>query len=208
MLDRVRIRTLREAGHTLAEIAAVVGVSRSTVQRVVKEPVITSVESAPTPRSRGIGRPSKVELFRSQVERILSEEPSLPTVEVLHRLRGLGYEGGKSAVYDLVRKIRPRKREAPEVRFEGLPGEFSQHDFGRVKVTYADASYETVHFFASRLKYSRWTHVVTVPNETVEPLVRSLLSAFASFGGVPLRVVFEYVPRNIFELMWPSTLCG
>jgi transposase len=132
-----------------------------------------------------------VEALRSEVERILEQEPSLPTVEVLSRLRSLGYAGGKSAVYDLVRFVRPKKSQGPEVRFEGVPGEFSQHDFGSVKVAYADGSVEKIHFFASRLKYSRWTHVVTVPNEKVEPLIRALLKAFESFGGVPLRAVFD-----------------
>ncbi|MFQ5479577.1 MAG: IS21 family transposase, partial [Candidatus Binatia bacterium] len=109
---------------------------------------------------------------------------------------GFGYTGGKSAVYELVKAIRPPKTESPEVRFEGVPGEFSQHDFGSVRVTYADGSDEKIHFFASRLKYSRWTHVVTVPNEKVEPLIRSLLQAFESFGGVPLRAVFDN-PKTI-----------
>jgi transposase len=196
MLDRVRIWTLREAGHTLAEIAAIVGVGKRSVQRVLKEPPVISAASAPTPTSRGVGRPSGVEAYRGHVEQIVGEEPSLPTVEILSRLRGLGYTGGKSAVYDLVKSMRPTKTRAPEVRFEGVPGEFSQHDFGSVRVTYADGTGEKIHFFASRLKYSRWTHVVTVPNEKVEPLIRALLAAFESFGGVPLRAVFDN-PKTI-----------
>ena len=210
MLDRVRIRTLREAGHTLEEIAAVVGVGKRSVQNVLKEPPIRCPESAPTPGSRGVGRPSTVEVYQDHVERILKEEPALPTVEILSRLRGLGYNGGKSAVYELVKAIRPPKTESPEVRFEGVPGEFSQHDFGSVRVNYADGSSAKVHFFASRLKYSRWTHVVTVPNEKVEPLIRSLLLAFESFGGVPLRAVFDnpktiVINRTKGAIEWNST---
>jgi transposase len=196
MLDRVRIWTLRQAGQTLDEIAAAVGVGKSSVQRILKEEPITTPESAPTPRSRRIGRPSRVEGLRGDVERILASEPSLPTVEVLSRLGSLGYTGGKSAVYELVRAIRPRKEQGPEVRFEGVPGEFSQHDFGSVNVTYADGSPEKIHFFASRLKYSRWTHVVAVPDEKVESLIRALLASFESFGGVPLRAVFDN-PKTI-----------
>lgn len=191
MLDRVRIRALREAGHTLVEIASMVGVGRRSVQRVLKEPPIVDVASAPTGKSRGIGRPSRVSAFRGQVEEIFKEDPSLPTVEILSRLRAVGYSGGKSAIYDLVRDIRPPAAAVPEVRFEGVPGEFSQHDFGSVRVAYADGTSEKVHFFASRLKYSRWTHVAIVENERVEPLIRSLLLAFESFGGVPLRCVFD-----------------
>ena len=75
---------------------------------------------------------------------------------------------------------------------------------------YADGSNEKVHFFASRLKYSRWTHVVTVPNEKVEPLVRALLAAFESFGGVPLRAVFDnpktiVINRSQGRIEWNDT---
>ena len=59
MLDRVRIRTFREVGHTLEEIAATVGVGKRSVQRVLKEPAIKTPESAPTAGSRGVGRPEK-----------------------------------------------------------------------------------------------------------------------------------------------------
>jgi len=196
MLNRVKIWALRQAGHTLEEIAAAVGVGKRSVQRILKEPPITSPESAPTPESRRIGRPSRIEVFQGDVERILEAEPSLPTVEVLSRLRSLGYAGGKSAVYELVRSVRPRNGPGPEVRFEGVPGEFSQHDFGSVNVTYADGTGEKIHFFASRLKYSRWTHVAIVPDEKVESLIRGLLKAFESFGGVPLRAVFDN-PKTI-----------
>jgi hypothetical protein len=38
--------------------------------------------------------------------------------------------------------------------FAYAPGEFSQHDFGHVDVTFVDGRKKRVHFFASRLKYS------------------------------------------------------
>lgn len=38
MSDRVRIWTLREAGHTWGEIAVLVGVEKRSVQRILNEP--------------------------------------------------------------------------------------------------------------------------------------------------------------------------
>ena len=187
MLDRVRIRTLREAGHTLEEIATAVGVGKRSVQRILKEPPITDVASALTPRSQGIGRPSRVARFRGEVDRILEAEPSLPTIEVLSRLRGMGYAGGKSALYELVKLVRPAKPTAPEVRFEGVPGEFSQHDFGSVRVGYADGTSEKIRFFASRLKYSRWTHVALVPSEKVEPVMSKYSSDSQALAAEVIR---------------------
>jgi hypothetical protein len=77
------------------------------------------------------------------------------------------------------------------VRFEGVAGEFAQFDFGQASVRLTDGTRRPVHFAAYRLKYSRTIHVVVVPSERVEPLIRSLLDSFAATGGVPLRVVFD-----------------
>jgi hypothetical protein len=85
-------------------------------------------------------------------------------------------------------------------RFEGLPGEFSQHDFGQVDVRFLDGHEERIHFFASRLKYSRWTEVSVVPNEQVESLVRALVDHFSAMGGIPLLAVFDR-PKTI-ALTW------
>jgi hypothetical protein len=84
------------------------------------------------------------------------------------------------------------------VRFEGLPGEFSQHDFGHVDVTFVDGRKKRVHFFASRLKYSRFVAVSLVENERVETIVRNLARHFVAFGGLPLMAVFDR-PRTIVK---------
>jgi hypothetical protein len=88
----------------------------------------------------------------------------------------------------------------PLVRFEGLPGEFSQHDFGEVKVEFRDGASQRIHFFASRLKYSRWVRVSVVADEAVESLVRTLAEHLASWGGRPLLCVFDR-PKTI-ALKW------
>ena len=82
------------------------------------------------------------------------------------------------------------------VRFEGSPGEFSRRDFGEVWVTSLDGREEKVHFFASRLKYSRWAEVSLVPDERVETLVRALVAHLAAFGGIPLVTGFDH-PKTI-----------
>ena len=210
MLERLRVRTLVEAGHSQEQAAHLVGVSLSSVQRILREPRIESAPCGPTPKSRRVGRPSKVAAFGSLVAEILEAEPSLPSVEVLHRLRCAGYDGGKSAVYSLVRRLRPCRACPPMVRFEGLAGEFSQHDFGSVTVAYMDGSKERLRFFVSRLKYSRWSDVRLVPDEKVEALVRALLAAFEAWDGVPLRSVFDN-PKTIVlgrrdgRIEWNST---
>ena len=189
-MTRHRVQVLRAAGMTFEQVVAKTGVSQSSVQRIEREPAIEMPADLPLARERGVGRPSVVEAWRERLAAVLAAEPELKTVEILHRMREQGYGGGKTVLYELARELRP-KRTAPLVRFEGVPGEFSQHDFGQVIVRYPSGGQERLHFFASRLKYSRWVDVRLVADEGVESLVRSLLAGFESFGGVPLVAVFD-----------------
>lgn len=105
----------------------------------------------------------------------LGEERHLPSLELLRRSQEQGYTGGKSAIYELIRRLRPVE-VVPLVRFEGVPGKFSQHDFGQVDVRYRAGGGERIRFFASRLKWSRFVHVILGPDEREETLIRGLLA--------------------------------
>jgi transposase len=199
MLKRHEVQVLRRAGHTWKEIAALSGVSVRTVRRVAAESEITTIDNAAERARRLVGRPSKADAYREVLTAALAEEPTLRSVELLHRARQAGYTGGKSAIYTLAQTLRVRV-VTPLVRFEGLPGEFSQHDFGEVRVRYQDGTEEIVHFFASRLKYSRWADVTLVADEQVEALVRALVDHVAGFGGIPLVAVFDR-PKTV-ALQW------
>jgi transposase len=199
MLKRHEIQVLRRAEHTYQEIATLTGVPARTVRRIAAESAVTAVDNEAERGRRHVGRPSKAEAYRDVVMQALLEEPTLRSVELLHRARQAGYAGGKTALYALAQSLRV-KTVTPLVRFEGLPGEFSQHDFGEVWVTYQDGVEEKVHFFASRLKYSRWVEVSLVPDERVETLVRALVEHLAAFGGIPLVTVFDR-PKTI-ALKW------
>jgi hypothetical protein len=45
-------------------------------------------------------------LYAPLIDRLLREDPDRSTAEILNRLRGAGYDGGKSALYELVRRVR------------------------------------------------------------------------------------------------------
>ena len=199
MLKRHEVQVLRRAGHTWKAIAALSGVAVRTVRRIAAESAITTTDNVDERARRQVGRPSKADAYRDVLLQALTEEPTLRSVEVLHRARQAGYLGGKSAIYALAQTLRVHVT-APLVRFEGLPAEFSQHDFGEVRVHFQDGTEAIVHFFASRLKYSRWAEVTLVPDEQVETLVRTLVDHLTAFGGIPLVAVFDR-PKTV-ALKW------
>jgi hypothetical protein len=199
MLKRHEVEILLKAGHPKTEVARLAGVSLCSVKRNAEETPVVHVDDAGEREKRRIGRPSTVENFRKLVIAILDETADLPSLEILRRVREAGYPGGKTALYALVASLRP-KGSKPLVRFEGLPGEFSQHDFGEVDVEFLSGMIRRIHFFASRLKYSRFIRVSLVKDETAESLVRNLAEHLHSWGGVPLLCVFDR-PKTV-ALKW------
>ena len=200
MLKRHEIQVLRRAGHTLEDVAKLAGVAPSSVQRVEAEAAVRTLDTVGERTRRRIGRPSKVEAFRALLGTEIARQPEVLAVELLRRAQLAGYRGAKSALYELVRALRPYEAPRPLVRFEGLPGEFSQHDFGQVDVRFVTAASRRVHFFASRLKYSRWAEVSLVEDERVESLLRAVVGHFAAMGGIPLLAVFDR-PKTV-ALTW------
>lgn len=211
MIQRHEVQVLLRSGLSHRQVARQTGVSKRTVTRIAQEMPIRMVDDLAEIQRRSIGRPSPTASFGERVQQILEEKRDLPTVEVLHRLRQQGYRGGKTAVYDLVRRLRGPAPTGVMVRFDGLAGEFAQFDFGQVQVCYLSGQKETLHFACYRLKFSRWAHVEITPNEQVEPLCRALLNSFEKSSGVPLAVVFDN-PKTVVihpkqtPIVWNRTL--
>ena len=199
MLKRHEVQVLVKAGHEQEEIRRLAGVSVRSIRRIAAERPVAEVDDVSARAATRVGRPSKVESFRKLVVEIVTQEPELRSVEVVRRARLAGYAGGKSALYPIIAAARPKKSRLT-MRFEGLAGEFSQHDFGEVDVRYRDGTRERVHFFASRMKYSRWVEVTLVRDQTAETLVRTLVDHFTAIGGVPLLAVFDR-PKTV-ALKW------
>jgi transposase len=149
----------------------------------------------PTPR---VGRKPKASPELIAKIRLLLADPDyrgISAIEVLRRAREWGYTGQRSQMSALVRSLRPEAPKEPVVRFEGLPGEYAQFDFGECLVK-TRAGVVRVQFFAGRLKYSRAMHVEIVQDQSAETLVRSVIGCIAAWGGSPKEWVFDN-PRTV-----------
>ncbi|MHC9544907.1 MAG: hypothetical protein AB9903_35780 [Vulcanimicrobiota bacterium] len=78
------------------------------------------------------------------------------------------------------------------IRFEGLPGEYLQIDWGeRRDFPFVQMKSQTRYFFAARLKHSRLMYVEFHKTMCLETLVRCILRCFEYIGGVPWACVFD-----------------
>src|SRR5215211_2874541 len=152
-MERSAIQLMAKRGKSRRQIAKELGYSRTTVARVLSEPV----DKAPAKRCR----PSRADPYRAQIEQWLGE--GLSIVRMLELARSdpaQPYRGGRSVFSEAVRRIRLGRAQARAdvpVRFEGLPGEYLQVDWGEVRqFPFAQQAPATRYFLACRLKYSRW----------------------------------------------------
>jgi hypothetical protein len=105
-MTRHEIQVLRAVGMAHAALAAKAGVSRASVRRIEREAPVSTSEPTALVQPHRVGRPSVATPWTSVVEGWLAEDRAPPSGEIVRRLREeQGYTGGKSAVYELVRRL-------------------------------------------------------------------------------------------------------
>jgi transposase len=194
VMTRLKIHNMAMGGTAQADIAEKCDISQRSVERILTEPPPTRDEIVAEVRDRALrpGRPPKADdTMVDRIRLLLKSEPRLPATEVLRRAREWGYTGGRSQTAELVKRLRPAPKKEPIVRFEGLPGEYVQFDFGEVEIDFVATGKQRIHFFGGRLKCSRFMHVVLVPDQCAETLVRSVVACLVAFGGSPKEWVFD-----------------
>src|SRR5260221_10532233 len=189
-MERSTIYYLKQKGWTNVQIAEFTGHHRDTIARVLREDVDTQ------PKTRN--RTSAVAVFDAQIAEwldknvLVSRMLELARADVEHP-----YTGRETAFYDYLRKVRRARKQTPRdlaVRFEGVPGEFLQIDWGEVRnmaFTKPELEGQTRYFFAARLKYSRFMCVSFHTDMREETLLRCLIACFTTIGGVPWVVVTD-----------------
>lgn len=177
---------------TISEIAREMGLSRPTVRKHLK-----TVEE---PRYKRNQPPApKLADYQPLLERWLKEEEVLPrprrrTARRMYEcLCEQGYQGAYDSVQRFIKQWKgqrgPKVTEAfvPMVFF---PGDACQFDWSHEQVELAGVM-QTVKVAHFRLSYSRQMFVAAYPRETQEMVFDAHVKAFAFFGGVPERVIYD-----------------
>jgi transposase len=185
---RVR-RAVRVEGRSQRAVAREFGLSRETVRKMLQYAVPPGYQ-----RQQPIKRP-KLGPWLGVIDAILNDDKQRPPKQrhtskrIFERLKEEhGFTGGYTIVKDYVRTATLRGQEmfVPLVH----PAGEAQVDFGEALVVIAGVE-QKAHYLVMDLPQSDDCFVAAFPAETTEAFLEGHVRAFAYFGGVPTRILYD-----------------
>jgi transposase len=185
---RVR-RAVRVEGRSQRAVALDFGLSRETVRKMLEFAVPPGYR-----RLQPVRRP-KLGPWIGVIDAILDDDRQRPPKQrhtakrIFDRLREEHqFTGGYTIVKDYVHTATLRSQEM-FVPLVHPPGE-AQADFGEALVVIAGVE-QKAHYLAMDLPHSDDCFVAAFPAETTEAFLEGHVQAFAYFGGVPTRILYD-----------------
>ena len=175
------------------------GISRKSVRKMVSFSVPPGYR-----REQPVKRP-KLDAWVGVIDAILDEDKTRPAKQrhtakrVWDRLRDEHrFTGGYTIVKDYMRSATLRGREM----FVPLthPAGEAQADFGEALVVIAGVE-QKAHYLAMDLPHSDDCFVVAFPAETTEAFLEGHVRAFAYFGGVPTRILYDNTKIAVAKIL-------
>jgi len=171
----------------VGQTAAKLGISESTVRRHLAE---SGYEGR---KAREV--PSVLDEFEPIIGKMLSAHPYTSS-QIFQRLKENGYSGSYSTLRRHVSQVRPPVKKA-FFKLHFAPGEAAQADFGSCGTVRCENTERRLSVFVMELCHSRYLFAEFIPLERGEHFMSCHYRAFLDFGGVPERVIVDYVPGNI-----------
>lgn len=179
--------TRHRDGMSRRAIARALGVSRNTVKKILrahaqarKEPHTT----LPKPPKRA-PRGKKTDRFRERVEQLLEKYANITAQRVFEILTEAGYDGGYTAIKELVRALRPKPKPKPSLKPpQWGPGKMAESDWSPYELTLVSGRPLKVQLSSYVLTHSKRTYYQAFESYDVHALMAGHVGAFERFGGV------------------------
>jgi len=175
------------------------GLSRETVRKMLEYAVPPGYQ-----RRQPIKRP-KLGPWLGVIDAILSDDKQRPVKQrhtakrIFERLNEEhGFTGGYTIVKDYVRSAELHSREM-FIPLTHAPGE-AQADFGEALVAVAGVE-QKAHYLAVDLPHSDDCFVAAFPAETTEAFLEGHVRAFAYFGAVPTRILYDNTKIAVAKIL-------
>ena len=183
MEDWALIRRLAGEGVPKAQIAARLGISRTTVVKAVASGAPPKYERRPVPTA--------FTPFEPVVRQLLAQTPDMPATVIAERV---GWTGSITWFRDNVRRLRPEHRPVdPSDRLTWLPGDAAQCDlwFPPRKIPLEDGSRTLLPVLVITAAHSRLMVGRMIPTRHTEDLLLGMWVLLQQLGAVPRRLIWD-----------------
>jgi transposase len=184
----MQIKWLADQGVPKARIAAQLNVSRQTVYNHIHR------GDEPFPRPRG-PRSSRLDGFKGYIRSRL-ENFDLPATVLLREIRAQGYSGGLTVLRDFVRPLRKELIRRVTERFETVPGQQAQMDWGECGTVEVDGERRTLYVFVLVLGYSRMMYARFTTSSKQPVLFACMARAFGALG-IPAEILVDNMKQAV-----------
>ena len=183
MEDWALIRRLAGEGVPKAQIAARLGISRTTV--------IKAAASDSPPKYQRQPAPTSFTPFEPLVRQLLNDTPDMPATVIAERV---GWIGSITWFRENVRRLRPEHRPVdPSDRLTWLPGDAAQCDlwFPPRKIPLEDGTTKLLPVLVITAAHSRFMLGRMIPTRHTADLLLGMWELFQQLGAVPRRLIWD-----------------
>jgi len=186
---RLMIKHLAREGVPKSRIAAQMGVSRQTVYNQLKHE-----GAVPKPRPE---RTSKLDAFKAYLRSRL-ESFDLPATTLLAEIRQRGYRGGITILREFVRSTKQQICRRVTERFETVPGQQAQIDWGECGTIVVGGQRRRLYCFVFVLGYSRMMYARFTTSTRTAVLLGCLQQALRALG-IPKEILVDNMKQAVEE---------
>ncbi len=178
-------------GWSIRALAKHFAVSRNTVRQILRKHEARRDHGHDAVcTGKSVKRGSKLSAYEELIEKLLEKYPKITGQRLFEELTAAGYSGGISILRDHLRRVRPRPKKEPVIRFETEPGLQGQMDWSPYTIKFTTGTMK-VQCFSYILGYSRRHFVDFTLRRDFFTLIRRHQDAFTHFGGVPAQCLYD-----------------
>jgi len=191
------IRQLNKQKYGKRAIARMLGVSRNTVKKALREENIPKYERKKLPVN-------KIDPFHESIKEMLWEKEFIGT-RILTEIKKQGYTGSLMTLYRFLNKIKKDPPIKTTCRYETNPAEQGQFDWSPYEVILGEEKRKVICFLFI-LGYSRRKFITFSLNKTLASIIEVIEEALRFFGGSPKKVLLDNAKQMIIEHLADDTV--
>jgi len=152
------------------------------------------------PTYKAIKRTSKIDPYKKLIQSWL-EQQDYQATRIHELLQAQGFHGCVRTVRRYVAELKEKRDAVAYVRFETMPGQQAQVDFGDFVISCSDGSKLTIYCFIMVLGYSRKMYIEFIDRCTLANFLKCHQKAFEYFGGIPCEILYDNMKNVVIKKM-------